>query len=286
MGDETLSGGNSIVRVSGVPIRYPLLTDTNYGIWAVKMKILMKALGVWAAIEADDDEDLDDSIDQGAMAAISQSVPDLVMMQIANCETAQEAWEEIQKLRVGEERVKKSSIQTLRRQFDRLIMDDSEEIGGFSAKLMSLVNEIRSLGGELKDGVVVDRLFSAVPDRFTPIICTIEQWGDLETMSVSEAVGRLRAFDQSLRGRKNGRDEERGEQLLMVTRSQIEKMISEGRIDDGGRNERTHRKFDKSKIKCFNCDEMGHFASECRKPRREKANLVIEEDVFDEPALL
>ncbi|CAN1171487.1 hypothetical protein LINPERHAP2_LOCUS29599 [Linum perenne] len=165
-------------------------------------------------------------------------------------------------------------------------MDDSEEIGGFSAKLMSLVNEIRSLGGELKDGVVVDRLFSAVPDRFTPIICTIEQWGDLETMSVSEAVGRLRAFDQSLRGRKNGRDEERGEQLLMVTRSQIEKMISEGRIDDGGRNERTHRKFDKSKIKCFNCDEMGHFASECRKPRREKANLVIEEDVFDEPALL
>ncbi|CAN1836205.1 hypothetical protein LINPERHAP1_LOCUS34680, partial [Linum perenne] len=82
-------------------------------------------------------------------------------------------------------------------------MDDSEEIGGFSAKLMSLVNEIRSLGGELKDGVVVDRLFSAVPDRFTPIICTIEQWGDLETMSVSEAVGRLRAFDQSLRGRKN-----------------------------------------------------------------------------------
>jgi hypothetical protein len=37
-----------------------------------------------------------------------------------------------------------------------------------------MVGEICSLGGELKDNMVVERLFSDVPDRFLPIIGTIE----------------------------------------------------------------------------------------------------------------
>ncbi|CAN1756715.1 hypothetical protein LINPERHAP1_LOCUS6236 [Linum perenne] len=106
------------------------------------------------------------------------------------------------------------------------MMDDSEEVAAFFTKLMSLLNEIRYLGGDLKDRIVVEHLFAAVPDKFTSIVSTIEQWGDLETMSVTEAISRLRAYEQSLHSRGGDRDEERGEQLFMVTRSQIEKMIS------------------------------------------------------------
>ncbi|CAL1392261.1 unnamed protein product [Linum trigynum] len=266
----------------------------------------MRSLGVWAAIEGDDP--VDEEKDQGALAAISQSVPDSVMMSIEASEMAAEAWEEIRKMRIGEERVKKSTIQALKRQFDRLIMDDSEEIGEFATKLISLVSEIRTMGGELKDAQVVERFFSAVPDRFSSIISTIEQWGDVEAMSVSEAVGRLKAFDRSTRTRRSERNEDGNDQLMMVTRGQIKNMIQKGRIIGEGSSERSHasrqdddverrnsdvkkekkhRKFDKSKIKCFNCNVMGHFASECRKPKRERANLVLEEDDdVDEPALL
>jgi hypothetical protein len=38
-------------RVTNVPVQYPMLTDTNYALWAAKMKILMKPLRVWSAIE-------------------------------------------------------------------------------------------------------------------------------------------------------------------------------------------------------------------------------------------
>jgi hypothetical protein len=95
-----------------------MLTDTNYGVWAVKMKIILRHLGVWAAIvgEASAEEEKDDE----ALVAISQAVPDAVMMSIADKETANEAWEAIKEMNVGEDRVRKARVHALKRQFDRI----------------------------------------------------------------------------------------------------------------------------------------------------------------------
>ena len=38
-------------RAMSVPVHYPMLTDTNYSLWAAKMKVLTKPLRVWSAIE-------------------------------------------------------------------------------------------------------------------------------------------------------------------------------------------------------------------------------------------
>lgn len=76
----------------------------------------------------------------------------------------------------------------LKRQFDRLIMQDSESIVESSQKLTSMVGEIRSLGTELKDTVVVEKLFSSPPNKFLPIISTTEEWGDVSSISLSEAL--------------------------------------------------------------------------------------------------
>jgi hypothetical protein len=48
MGDESTAkkSQNLVIRSGSVPIQYPMLNDMNYGLWAVKMKIVLKALGV------------------------------------------------------------------------------------------------------------------------------------------------------------------------------------------------------------------------------------------------
>ena len=98
-------------RTSSVPIQYPMLTDTNYVVWATKMKFVLRNLRVWKAIEGD--SAVDEKMDEGAMAALSQSVPDSMVITLANYETAREAWEAIREMRVGEDKVKRARAQVL-----------------------------------------------------------------------------------------------------------------------------------------------------------------------------
>ena len=74
------------------------------------------------------------------------------------------------------------------------------------------------------------------------------------------------------------------EEWLKRTNREGSRSGGENRVKDAVRGAR-----DKSRVRCFNCEAYGHFAAECRKPRREKegqkeANLsrILE----DEPALL
>ena len=127
--------------------------------------------------------------DQGAMADISQSVPDNGMMSTIEYESGKEAWDAILTMRIGDERVVQVRISHLTRRFERLTMEGGEDVGAFGRRLTALVGEIRAPGENLQEHAVVKRLFAAVPDRFLPIIGTIEQWGDVKKMSVARPLG-------------------------------------------------------------------------------------------------
>jgi gag-polypeptide of LTR copia-type/GAG-pre-integrase domain/Zinc knuckle len=290
-GEEKETRAPKVMVRGVVPIQYHILNDINYGLWAVQMKIILRALGVWETVEGK--ALIEEDKDHGAMVAISQVVPYPIMMAIAEKDSTKEAWEAIKEMSVGEDRVRKGRAQALKRQFDYIVMEDTTNILEFSQRLTSMVGEIHSLRGELKDNVVVERLFSVVPDRFLHIIGRIEQWGDLSTMSITEAIERLRVFEESLKGWRHHKEEE---EQVMLTRAQWEALsIKEKKGNEGsgrghghaqgsGHERKSYKKFDKSKIKCFNCSEYGHFASECRKPKKEKAYMA--EKLEDEPALL
>ncbi|KAF0917491.1 hypothetical protein E2562_020603 [Oryza meyeriana var. granulata] len=71
-------------------------------------------------------------------------------------------------------------------------------------KVTTIVNEIRSLGTKVEEVTVVEKLLHSVSNKFQPLVSTIEQWGDVTAMPVTETIGRLRAFEESSKGRRRG----------------------------------------------------------------------------------
>lgn len=182
-------------------LTYPMLSRNNYTAWALKMKVFMQAQGVWNVVEPSDAKAaIDEKMDKVALAMIYQGIPEDMLLSIADKNTAKEGWDAIKIMCQGADRVRKARIQTLKAEFESLRMDDTERLDDFYMKLNGLVSTIRALGEEMKESYVVKKLLRAVPSRFLQIAATIEQFGDLETMSVEEAVGSLQTHEERLKG--------------------------------------------------------------------------------------
>lgn len=67
-------------------------------------------------------------------------------------------------------------------------------------RLNGLVTNIRALGENIEEPYVVKKLLRAVPSKFLQIASTIEQFGNLKTMTVEETVGSLKAHEERLKG--------------------------------------------------------------------------------------
>ena len=88
--------------------QYPMLTRTNYAEWVVLMKVMLRARRLWAAVTvgaADEDDD------QPAMEAILKSVPSEYIIVLGAKDSAKEAWESLETMRLGGDRVHKAKVQ-------------------------------------------------------------------------------------------------------------------------------------------------------------------------------
>nr|GEX76131.1 putative zinc finger, CCHC-type [Tanacetum cinerariifolium] len=156
------------------------------------MQVILEANGLWEMIEPKLTTEADTKKDKTAIAYIYQSLPEDQPLLISKYKTPKAVWDALKKRHVEENRVQQAKQQTLKSEFEMLQMEENESIDSSVTRLTGIINKAASVGLAYEDSTLVRNLLNVVPDRFLQIVAFIEQYSDLYTMSLDEAIGRLK----------------------------------------------------------------------------------------------
>ena len=172
------------------------LSKTNYGVWSMTMEVYLESHDLWLAITG---ENIPKKKDRLALSAIISAVPEDILMILDAKKTAKENWEILRQRNLGVDRVIQSRIQGMKRDFELLSMAKTYSIVDFAKKFTQLVSDLRNLGEKMEERDVVRRFLRATPSKFDALTLSLEQYGDLDKVSLDKVIGSLTVHEMRLR---------------------------------------------------------------------------------------
>ncbi|XP_031505065.1 uncharacterized protein LOC116267472 [Nymphaea colorata] len=258
---------------------------------------MMEDQGIWEAVEPTTGVAVDTMKDKKARSHLLQALLEDLLMQVAKKAMVKES------------------------DFDAMQMQEGEMLDQYAGRLTGMSVKYANLGGTLSNAALVKKLFDTVPNRFLSVIAGIKQFCDLDTMLFEESMGRLKTYEECSHPQSLGTGGNGDAQLLLTQVEWEARQKRSGGDPSLNRKERTHGEGgvrsrggrghgrgcwrgihcdfplkdraggsggggrDKSHIRCFNCDELGHYVNRCKAlKKKEEAHLTQVDDTG--PALL
>ncbi|CAL0302420.1 unnamed protein product [Lupinus luteus] len=190
--------------------------------------------------------------DGKALFLIHQCVDGANFDKIEGAKTAKEAWDSLEKSHEGADKIKKVKLQTLRRKYELLQMEENESVSAYLAKILSLTNQMKACGKVFKVKFVIEKVLRTLTPKYDHIIVAIEESKDLENYKLEELQSSLEAHEQRLKERLGDSSDDQALQA-----HQSKKFVGQW-----SKNRRS-----KDKCQNHNCRKYGHFAAECRENR-------------------
>ncbi|KAK2399118.1 hypothetical protein QL285_048980 [Trifolium repens] len=297
---------------SGMSTKLPVFDGKNWNRWMKQMIVLFGAQDVLelvtegyvpVAADATDAQKLAQKDtkkkDQRALFYIHQCVDENVFEKIADSETAKAAWDTLIRCYGGDASVKKVKLQSLRKQYENLNMKNNEKVPEYISRMILITNEMKACGETLSEQVIIEKVLRSLTPQFDYIVVAIEHSKDLSSMRIEELQSSLEAQELRLTERNSEREVEQQALKAASEKKYQKKSWSEAKnrsdgaqmpetsTSDKQKYQKGKERFDKTKVRCYCCQKLGHFAADCRSNKEresEEANKARSSD--DEPVLL
>ena len=216
----------------------PSFNGKDYDMWALKMETMLKAHDVWDHVKYGFAEPKDDVEERAlsnvereqwkkdkrknaqALLLIQQGVDHVVFQKIIITSSAKEAWNTLAISYQGMAKVNIVKLQNTRRDFESLQMKETEDIDSFMNRVMSVVNQLKIYGEDVKDRTVIEKVLRSLSTKFDVVVAAIEEAKDLETLTIDELMGSLLSHEARI-------DKNKDSTLETTFQSQV--YISRGR---------------------------------------------------------
>ncbi|KAL4563107.1 hypothetical protein LXL04_027140 [Taraxacum kok-saghyz] len=128
-----------------------------------------------------------------------QAIDRVTFEQIMDRKTSKAIWDSMKQRFAGNERVKRSMLQKLRRDFEVLEMKTSETILDYFGRVLSISNQIRTNGEQIENVKIVEKILKTLTDKYMYVVVSIEESRNVEEMTIEELQSTLVVHEQKFK---------------------------------------------------------------------------------------
>jgi len=87
-------------------------------------------------------------------------------------------------------------LQAIRADFEYMRMSEGESLDDYLAKFFATVNNLKSLGEDVSETRIVQKLLMSLSRRYKSIVSIIEETRDLDVLRVEEVIASVKVYDK------------------------------------------------------------------------------------------
>lgn len=117
---------------------------------------------------------------------------------IVNAKSSKKSMVDLDRVYRGDNRVKQARLQTLRGEFESLIMEEREQLAKYIYRV-EVTNQLGRNGEELSDNRLWKRILRSLTNDFESIVYVMKESKDLSKLSVEKLARSFEAHEQRRR---------------------------------------------------------------------------------------
>ncbi|GJS30189.1 ribonuclease H-like domain-containing protein [Tanacetum coccineum] len=179
----------------------------------------------------------------------------------------------------GNEATKKTQKTLLKQMYENFNAPSIESLNSIFNRLQKIVSQLDILGENISQEYLNLKFLRSMPSEWNTHVVVYRNKPDLDTMNFDDLYNNFKIVNKRLKElQAQAQAQVLRIWLLRVSTTNTQVSLASTQVSTAS-TQKTGRKiiinrsdtagYDKSKVECFNYDKMGHFARECRGPRKQ-----------------